>query len=57
VERELALIDNLHLAGYSLIVWTSCNFCRAKGISRKRGSAANSAGLLLARLTAVDAVA
>ena len=28
VQRELALIEKLHLAGYFLIVWDIIRFCR-----------------------------
>src|SRR5665213_3114675 len=44
VERELALIAKLGLAGYFLIVWDIVEFCRKNGILvQGRGSAANSA--------------
>jgi error-prone DNA polymerase len=44
IERELALIGQLDLAGYFLIVWDIVNFCRREGILvQGRGSAANSA--------------
>ncbi|PYT74409.1 MAG: error-prone DNA polymerase, partial [Acidobacteria bacterium] len=32
VERELALIEKLHLAGYFLIVWDIIRFCREHGM-------------------------
>src|SRR5208282_5425944 len=44
IERELALIEKLELAGYFLIVWDIVRFCREKNIlAQGRGSAANSA--------------
>src|SRR5260370_35105634 len=40
--RELALIGQLELAGYFLIVWDIVQFCRREGILvQGRGSAAN----------------
>jgi error-prone DNA polymerase len=40
-ERELQLIDKLHLEGYFLIVWDIIRFCRQEGILvQGRGSAA-----------------
>ena len=57
VERELALIGKLKLAGYFLIVWDIVNFCRAQGILvQGRGSAANSAVCYSLGITAVDPV-
>src|SRR5690606_28759799 len=44
IDRELALIEKLDLAGYFLIVWDIVNYCRREGILvQGRGSAANSA--------------
>src|SRR5580704_2838961 len=44
IERELVLIEKLHLAGYFLIVWDIIRFCREQNILvQGRGSAANSA--------------
>ena len=44
IERELALIEKLKLAGYFLIVWDIVRFCRENDIlAQGRGSAANSA--------------
>ena len=44
LEKELALIGKLKLAGYFLIVWDIVRFCRENGILvQGRGSAANSA--------------
>jgi error-prone DNA polymerase len=57
VERELALIEKLELAGYFLIVWDLVNFCRREGILvQGRGSAANSAVCYSLGITAVDPV-
>jgi error-prone DNA polymerase len=57
VERELALIGKLGLAGYFLIVWDLVNFCRREGILvQGRGSAANSAVCYSLGITAVDPV-
>ncbi len=57
VERELALIGKLELAGYFLIVWDIVRFCREKGILvQGRGSAANSAVCYSLGITAVDPV-
>jgi error-prone DNA polymerase len=55
VERELALIEKLDLAGYFLIVWDIVRFCRERGILvQGRGSAANSAVCYALGITAVD---
>jgi len=57
IERELALIEKLNLAGYFLIVWDIVNFCRDNGILvQGRGSAANSAVCYSLGITAVDPV-
>ncbi|MGH9735872.1 MAG: DNA polymerase III subunit alpha [Candidatus Acidiferrales bacterium] len=57
VDRELALIEKLHLAGYFLIVWDIVRFCRENGILvQGRGSAANSAVCYSLGITAVDPV-
>jgi error-prone DNA polymerase len=57
IERELALIDKLDLAGYFLIVWELVSFCRREGILvQGRGSAANSAVCYSLGITAVDPV-
>jgi error-prone DNA polymerase len=57
IERELALIEKLALAGYFLIVWDIVNFCRDHGIlAQGRGSAANSAVCYALGITAVDPV-
>ncbi len=58
IERELALIEKLELAGYFLIVWDLIEFCRDKGILvQGRGSAANSAVCYSLGITAVDPIA
>src|SRR5579884_1658136 len=57
IERELALIEKLELAGYFLIVWDVIRFCREQGILvQGRGSAANSAVCYSLGITAVDPV-
>jgi len=57
IERELALIGKLGLAGYFLIVWDLVQFCRNNGIlAQGRGSAANSAVCYSLGITAVDPV-
>jgi error-prone DNA polymerase len=57
IDRELALINKLGLAGYFLIVWDIVEFCRAEGIlAQGRGSAANSAVCYALGITAVDPV-
>src|SRR6266481_1497513 len=55
IERELALIEKLKLAGYFLIVWDLVRFCREQNILvQGRGSAANSAVCYSLGITAVD---
>ncbi|HEY2461664.1 MAG TPA: error-prone DNA polymerase [Candidatus Acidoferrum sp.] len=57
IQRELALIEKLKLAGYFLIVWDIIRFCREKNILvQGRGSAANSAVCYALGITAVDPV-
>jgi error-prone DNA polymerase len=57
IERELALIEKLNLAGYFLIVWDIVCYCREAGILiQGRGSAANSAVCYALGITAVDPV-
>jgi error-prone DNA polymerase len=57
IERELALIGRLDLAGYFLIVWDLVEHCRAHDILvQGRGSAANSAVCYALGITAVDPV-
>ena len=57
VEKELAMIEKLDLAGYFLIVWDIVQFCqREKILVQGRGSAANSAVCYALGITAVDPV-
>ncbi|MGH9509192.1 MAG: DNA polymerase III subunit alpha, partial [Terriglobales bacterium] len=57
IERELALIEKLDLAGYFLMVWDLVRFCREQGILvQGRGSAANSAVCYSLGITAVDPI-
>ena len=57
IDRELALIEKLDLAGYFLIVWDIVRFCREQNILvQGRGSAANSAVCYALGITAVDPV-
>ncbi len=57
IDRELALIANLKLAGYFLIVWDIVDYCRRRGLLvQGRGSAANSAVCYALGITAVDPV-
>jgi error-prone DNA polymerase len=57
IERELQLIDKLHLEGYFLIVWDIIRFCRQEEILvQGRGSAANSAVCYALGITAIDPV-
>ena len=58
IERELAVIEKLDLAGYFLIVWDLVDFCRRENILvQGRGSAANSAVCYALGITAIDPVA
>ncbi|MDH3255139.1 MAG: error-prone DNA polymerase, partial [Acidobacteriota bacterium] len=57
IEKELAMIDSLGLAGYFLIVWDIIRFCKRERILvQGRGSAANSAVCYALSITAVDPV-
>ncbi len=57
IERELAMIEKLDLAGYFLIVWDIVRFAREQGLLvQGRGSAANSAVCYALKITAVDPV-
>src|SRR5437588_3506462 len=57
IEKELATIEKLDLAGYFLIVWDIVRFCnREKILVQGRGSAANSAVCYALGITAVDPV-
>jgi error-prone DNA polymerase len=56
-QRELALIGQLELAGYFLIVWDIVQFCKREGILvQGRGSAANSVVCYTLGITAIDPV-
>ncbi|MBI3474810.1 MAG: error-prone DNA polymerase [Acidobacteria bacterium] len=58
IERELALMEKLHLEGYFLIVWDLIRFCCQENILvQGRGSAANSAVCYSLGITAVDPIA
>ncbi|MCL1898203.1 MAG: error-prone DNA polymerase [Micrococcales bacterium] len=57
IEHELAIITQMDLAGYFLIMWEIVEFCRRENIlCQGRGSAANSAVCYALGITAVDAV-
>ena len=57
LEHELAVIAQLELAGYFLIVWDIVRFCRDGNIlAQGRGSAANSAVCYSLGITAVDPI-
>jgi error-prone DNA polymerase len=57
IEKELALIADLKFAGYFLIVWDICKFCRDHDILvQGRGSAANSIVCFALQITAVDPI-
>ena len=57
IERELAMIEKLDLAGYFLIVWDIVHFCQEQGLLvQGRGSAANSAVCYALEITAIDPV-
>jgi error-prone DNA polymerase len=57
IERELAMIEKLDLAGYFLIVWDIVRFSKQHGLLiQGRGSAANSAVCYALEITAVDPV-
>jgi len=57
IDRELALMEHLHLEGYFLIVWDLVRFCRQQNILvQGRGSAANSAVCYSLGITAVDPI-
>jgi error-prone DNA polymerase len=57
IDRELAVIEKLDLAGYFLIVWDMVRFCCENNILvQGRGSAANSAVCYSLGITAVDPV-
>lgn len=55
LEKELALIAKLKVAGYFLIVWDIVDFCKeARIMAQGRGSAANSTVCFCLGITAVD---
>ncbi len=57
IQKELAMIEKLDLAGYFLIVWGVVRFCLENRILvQGRGSAANSAVCYALSITAVDPV-
>ena len=57
LQKELALIAKLKLAGYFLIVWDLVQYCERQGILvQGRGSAANSVVCYVLRITAVDPI-
>jgi error-prone DNA polymerase len=59
IEKELALINKLKFAGYFLIIWDICKWCREekKTMIQGRGSAANSIVCYALEITAVDPIA
>lgn len=58
LEHELAVIEQLGLANYFLIVWDIMRFARAQGIRcQGRGSAANSLVAFLLGITPIDPLA
>jgi error-prone DNA polymerase len=59
IEKELALINELGFAGYFLIVWDICRWCREERriMVQGRGSAANSIVCYALQITAVDPIA
>lgn len=57
LDKELGVIGRLGFAGYFLVVWDICSFCRDRGILvQGRGSAANSAVCYALGITAVDPI-
>ncbi len=57
LDKELGVIQRLGFAGYFLVVWDICSFCRDQGILvQGRGSAANSAVCYALGITAVDPI-
>src|SRR5688500_18159047 len=58
IAYELDMIERLGFAGYFLVVWDICEFCRQRDIyCQGRGSAANSAVCYALGITSADAVA
>ena len=57
IDKELTLINRLGFAGYFLIVWDICRWCREQGtLVQGRGSAANSIVCYVLGITAVDPI-
>ncbi len=57
LDKELALIEELHYCGYFLTMWEIVRYCTEQGIlCQGRGSAANSAVCYCLGVTAVDPV-
>ena len=57
IDKELALINRLGFAGYFLIVWDICAWCREQGtLVQGRGSAANSIVCYVLGITGVDPI-
>ncbi|CAN5307849.1 error-prone DNA polymerase [soil metagenome] len=57
LDKELALIRKLKLAGYFLVVWDIAEYCQAQHIlAQGRGSAANSVVCYALGITAVDPI-
>jgi error-prone DNA polymerase len=58
IEKELALINHLGFAGYFLIIWDICKWCREerRTMIQGRGSAANSVVCYALQITAVDPI-
>ncbi|MGD8793570.1 MAG: DNA polymerase III subunit alpha, partial [Anaerolineae bacterium] len=58
LDHELAVVEELGLAGYFLVVWDIVRFARARGIRcQGRGSAANSLVAYVLGITPVDPLA
>ncbi len=59
IKKELGLINRLGFAGYFLIVWDICRWCREERdtMIQGRGSAANSIVCYVLEITAVDPIA
>ncbi|HWA24653.1 MAG TPA: error-prone DNA polymerase [Lacunisphaera sp.] len=58
IDKELELINRLGFAGYFLIVWDICRWCREekRTLVQGRGSAANSIVCYVLEITAVDPI-
>ncbi len=59
IEQELRLINKLGFAGYFLIIWDICKWCREERgtLIQGRGSAANSVVCYALEITAIDPIA